>query len=134
VLVVALGPFSKVGPQFNKGAFGSPTSAALVIFLLFVVFSPMVETLLLSFGITVISLFTKRKAVLAVLSAILWAALHSLMSPAWGLVVLWPFFVFSCAYLAWRPKSWVKAIWVALCIHALQNVLPALAMVAHLSF
>ena len=61
-----------------------------------------------------------------------WAGLHSLASPGWGLVVCWPFFVFSCAYLSWRPRSWLHGVWVASCIHALQNLLPGLAIAAYL--
>lgn len=49
-----------------------------------------------------------------------------------GLVVFWPFFVFSCSYLAWREKSWWHAVWVTFCIHAFQNVLPTIAIVSTL--
>ena len=105
---------------------------AVVTFLLVVVVSPIVETLLMALAIKLMSLIVRRKLALAVLSAILWALLHSLASPAWGLIVCWPFFVFSCAFLAWRPKSWLNAVWVALCIHALQNLLPGLAILVYL--
>jgi len=131
ILVAASGAFSEAGPQFEKPEFGSPIPVAIMTFLLLVVFGPIVETLLLSFGIGLMSLFTKAKLVLALLSAILWAIVHSLASPGWGLIVCWPFFVFSCAYLAWRPKSWFKGVWVALCIHVLQNLLPGLVVFIH---
>ena len=71
---------------------------------------------------------TRKKYILALLNALFWAILHSLMAPAWGLGVLWPFFIFSCAYLAWRQKSWWRAVWVVACIHAFQNALPGLAV------
>jgi len=130
-LVVASGAFSEAGPPFQKPELGSPISVAVMTFLLVVVFSPIVETLLMSLGIGLMSLFSKRKVFVAVLSAILWACIHSLASPAWGLVVCWPFFVFSCAYLAWRPKSWFRGVWVALCIHVLQNLLPGVAILIY---
>ena len=132
-ILFALGASSKGVPEFQKGEFGSPPATAITVFLLYVVFAPVTETLLMSLGITLLSLFTKAKAVLAILSAVIWAVFHSLVSPVWGLVVCWPFFVFSCAYLAWRPKTWFKAIWVAACIHALQNLLPALVTVVYLN-
>jgi hypothetical protein len=78
----------------------------------------------------VLSLVTKRTVLLAVISAFIWACLHSVAVPAWGLVVFWPFFVFSCSYLAWREKSWGRAVWVTFCIHVFQNVLPAIAIVS----
>jgi hypothetical protein len=130
-LVVASGAFSEVGPRFEKPQFGSPIPVAVMTFLLLVVFSPVVETLLMSFGIGLMSLFTKGKVSLAILSAILWALVHSLASPGWGLIVCWPFFVFSCAYLAWRPQSWFRGVWVALSIHALQNLLPGLLVLIY---
>ena len=103
-----------------------------VVFLILIV-SPVVETLLMSPILFLISRATKKKLTIAIVSALIWGVFHGLASPVWGLVVLWPFFVFSCAYLTWRPKSWVKAIWVTCCIHMLQNTLPALAFVVLLS-
>jgi hypothetical protein len=115
-----------VAHPITKLHYGGPIQDLLAI----VVVGPIIETLVLSFGIFLLSRFVKTKAVIAILSAILWAALHSLASPSWGLVVLWPFFVFSCGYIAWRQKSWFKAVWVTSCIHALQNLLPALVLIS----
>ncbi len=105
---------------------------ALVVLPLILIVGPAIETLLLSLTLWLLSFFTKRKVVLALLSALIWAGLHSLAAPAWGLVVFWPFFVFSCSYLAWREKSWGHAVWVTFCIHVFQNVLPAIAIASTL--
>ncbi|MCA9439026.1 MAG: hypothetical protein KC978_24790, partial [Candidatus Omnitrophica bacterium] len=101
----------------------------LAIFIGIVIFSPVIETFLMASGIWLLSFITQRPLRLALLSAILWAALHSLLSPPWGIGILWPFFVFSCAYLAWRKKTWWRAIWVTICIHAFQNFFPGLAVI-----
>lgn len=100
------------------------------VFLLFgiIVFSPVVETLAMGLVLKVLSFITKRKYSLAVASCIIWAGVHSLVSPAWGLGVVWPFFIFSCAYLAWRRRSWWRAMWVTCLIHVLQNFLPGILL------
>lgn len=91
-----------------------------------VIISPAVETLMMSFFLFLLSLITKHRIKLAALSAVLWACIHSLLAPAWGLGVIWPFFIFSCAYLAWRPRSFLRALWVTFWIHVFQNFFPGL--------
>lgn len=98
------------------------------LFISIVVIAPMVETFLMAAGIWGLRFFTRRPLRLAFYSAVIWAVLHSLAAPAWGLGVIWPFFVFNCAYLAWRPRAWWRAIWVTMCIHAFQNFFPALLL------
>lgn len=131
-LVAALGLGNQDGPP-GFDARGATATQAWMFFLLVVLVGPFLETLLLSFGIWLISRFTQTNVLIAVVSAVLWACLHSLMLPTWGLVVFWPFVVFSCAYLTWRRRSWLKAIWVAFCIHALQNLLPGIGLAIHMS-
>ncbi|GMV91316.1 MAG: hypothetical protein AMXMBFR82_10940 [Candidatus Hydrogenedentota bacterium] len=131
-MVAALGLGNQNSPPGFEAS-GATATQAWMFFLLVVLVGPFLETLLLSFGIWLISWFTHVRAMIAVVSALLWACLHSLMLPTWGLVVFWPFVVFSCAYLTWRQKSWIKAIWVAFCIHALQNLLPGIALAMHVS-
>jgi len=106
-----------------------PHVPVLVIVLGFTVVSPILETLLMSLIFFILSFFVKSELTLAIISAVLWGILHSLLAPAWGLVVCWPFFIFSCAYLTWRKQSWLKAVWVTACIHFLQNLLPSIAVV-----
>jgi len=114
----------ETGPEFKGPALG------LLIGL--VVISPPLETLLMAGGLWILSFITKRQVLLAVISAFIWAVIHSLVAPAWGLGVIWPFFVFSCSYLGWRRRSWWRAILVTSCVHAFQNILPAIAVIATL--
>lgn len=109
----------------NAPQFAGPP---LLLFLGIVLFSPMVETLLMSAIFGILSLFTRSPLTLALVSVVIWTALHSLAAPIWGLVIAWPFFVFSCAYLAWRRISWTRAVGVTCGIHSLHNLIPALAV------
>jgi hypothetical protein len=114
----------ETGPEFKGPAIG------LLIGL--VVISPPLETLLMGGVLWILSFITKRQVWLAVISAFVWAGVHSLIAPAWGLGVIWPFFVFSCTYLGWRRRSWWRAILVTSCVHAFQNILPAIVAIAAL--
>ena len=110
------------GPEFE----GSPLS----LFITLVIIGPLLETLLLGGGLWLLSFITRRQVLLALISAFVWAVMHSLLAPAWGLVVMWPFFVFSCSYLAWRKRSWWHAVLVTSCVHAFQNILPTIAAIS----
>ena len=102
----------------------------LVIFLMIVVAGPPIETLLMVPILWILSFLTKREVPLAAISACVWAGFHSLIAPAWGLGVIWPFFVFSCSYLTWRRRGFWRAILVTSCVHSLQNALPGIIAVA----
>ncbi|MBN2269946.1 MAG: hypothetical protein JXN61_04985 [Sedimentisphaerales bacterium] len=101
-----------------------------VMFFAIVVFSPVVETLAMGVVLKLLSLVTRRRYALAAMSCMVWAGLHSLASPLWGLTIAWPFFIFSCSYLAWRRRSWLHAVMVTCVIHLLQNLLPGILLLA----
>ena len=111
-------------PEFEGSAIG--------LFVTLVIIGPPLETLLMAGLLWLLSFIIKRQIGLAVISAVLWAAMHSLIAPTWGLGVVWPFFVFSCSYLTWRRRSWWRAILVTSCVHAFQNFLPSIAAIAML--
>ena len=114
----------ETGPEFDGPVIG--------LFIMMVIISPPLETLLMGGVLRILSFITKRQVWLAVISASLWAGVHSLAAPAWGLGVIWPFFVFSCSYLSWRRRSWWRAVLVTSCVHAFQNLLPSIAAIAML--
>jgi membrane protease YdiL (CAAX protease family) len=97
-----------------------------VILFAFVVFAPIFESFVMAAGLYVFSFLTRRPLRLAAMSAVVWGLLHSLIAPIWGLTIAWPFFVFSCAYLAWRRRAWWRGMAVAISIHAFQNFFPSL--------
>jgi hypothetical protein len=111
-------------PQFDRAA------GPVVLFVMVVVASPVIETLVLGFGLWLLAFLTRRLLWQAMGSSVIWAILHSVAAPAWGLVVLWPFFVFSCAYLAWRRRSLWHAMGVVCGVHVFQNLLPGILLAA----
>lgn len=103
-------------PDFKGGA-------GLIIFAV-VIFSPVVETLIMG-AVLLILLRFLPEWVAIVVSAIGWGIAHSILSPTWGMAVWWPFLVLSTLFVAWRKRSLWLAFLLPVCVHALQNLLPA---------
>jgi len=119
-LIAALAP-QAAQPEFNvRGAFA--------LFAL-VVFAPVLETLIMGGVLLVLlRLFGPTAAVVA--SALGWGIAHSLAAPAWGLVIWWPFLVFSTLFVVWRQRSLAAAFAVPAAAHGLHNLLPAIVVAA----
>ena len=105
------------GPKFDM----DPAVAIIAI----VIISPVMETLIMAAVLSALMRFLPATAAILV-SAIGWGLAHSAMAPAWGLVIWWPFLVFSTLYVVWRQRSLAAAIAVPATVHALQNLGPAL--------
>jgi len=58
----------------------------------------------------------------AVASALFWAGLHAIKFPAQGLMVAWPFYVFSQSILRWDPINRNKAFLMTSAMHSLFNL------------
>ena len=86
-----------------------------------VLVAPLIESLLLALGIRLLSLVTKHREAIAILSALAWGALHAAFYPMWFFGTVWSFYVFSRGYLAWRPVSYKHALGAAAVPHALVN-------------
>jgi hypothetical protein len=98
------------------------------VFWLLVIGAPLVETLLMGGALIMLRLvFSPTWSVL--ISAVGWGIAHSLAAPAWGLVIWWPFLVFSTVFLTWRSRSLPAALGLAAASHGLHNLLPALLLV-----
>ena len=114
---------SKLFPALAGPQLGG--ASALVITLGVVVFSPLIETLIMTGPVWLLDrLFGPVAAVAG--SALLWAGAHSLAAARWGLVVWWPFLIFSIAYLTWRHRGYWRAVAVVFVLHALNNAGPVL--------
>ena len=97
------------------------------IFWLIVVAAPLLETLIMGAALVLLRLlFSPTAAVM--ISALGWAIAHSSVAPAWGLVIWWPFLIFSTMFLTWRSRSLLAAIGMAAATHVLHNLLPALLL------
>lgn len=99
-----------------------------MLLLQIIVVAPILETLLMAplLALFVWVLPRRRYAVLA--SASVWAVLHSLSAPIWGVCIFWTFVVFSTAFLVWREVSLWHALGVTAAIHALNNALAGLGL------
>ena len=85
------------------------------------VVAPVIETLVLGGVLRLLEFATKRRQVLAVVSALAWGAAHAWFHPLWFFGTVWSFYVFSRAWLAWRPVSYKHAFAAAALPHALVN-------------
>ena len=98
------------------------------VFFLIVVAAPLLETMIMGAALLLLrSFLTPTQAVLV--SALGWGIVHSTAAPAWGLVIWWPFLVFSTVFLTWRSRSVLAALGMAAATHALHNLLPGLLLV-----
>jgi hypothetical protein len=98
-----------------------------VVFFLIEVFAPIVESLIMAAVLEVLLRIFPWQAAVGI-SAIGWGVAHSLQAPTWGLVIWWPFLVFSILYVTWRRRSKLGAIAIAAAVHALNNLIPALLL------
>lgn len=96
----------------------------LAIFLL-VVFSPVIESLIMG-GVLLILLRLMPPTWAVIVSAVGWGIAHSLEVPIWGLIIWWPFLIFSTLFVAWRSRSLWLAFGMPMAVHGLQNLPPAL--------
>ena len=110
-------------PQF-------PVSGLTALFLL-VIFAPVLETLIMG-GVLLVLLRLFSPATAVVLSAIGWGIGHSLGAPTWGLVIWWPFLIFSTLFVVWRQRGFWAGVAVASATHALQNLIPALVVAGYI--
>jgi hypothetical protein len=94
-----------------------------------VLFAPILETLVMVPPLLILNRLL-GPAPAAVLSAIGWGIVHSLQASIWGLVIWWPFFVFSVIILVWRKKSLMTGMLIVMAIHGMQNAVPALVLLA----
>ena len=104
-------------PEFNIGG-------VTALFLL-VIFAPIVESFIMA-GLVLLFLRFVRPSIAILASAASWGIAHSLAAPAWGLVIWWPFLIFSTLFVVWRQRGFLAGVGVAAAAHALQNLGPAL--------
>ncbi len=111
-------------PGVERPSFAVTGLATVVVL---VVVSPLVETLIMAAVLELLLRFM-RPAPAIIISAIGWGAAHSWVALAWGLVIWWPFLIFSTLYVTWSRRSVWMAVAVVFAVHALQNLVPALLL------
>lgn len=126
--VPALALAALVGAAAGDGAQPDFPFGSWTIFALVVAFAPVVETLIMGSVLLVLRRFVSPVTAV-VLSAAGWGIAHSLQAPAWGLVIWWPFLIFSIVFLVWQEQGLARAFAITSLLHAMHNLLPALGLV-----
>ena len=103
-------------------------SGAMALFLL-VVFAPVAETLIMG-GALLILLRFFSPAIAVLLSSLGWGIAHSMGAPTWGLVIWWPFLIFSTLFVTWRSRGLLAAFAMPAIAHGLHNF-PSAFLVAY---
>ncbi len=116
--------FSKATPNLETPTF--PMKGWGALFAL-VVFAPFVETLIMAGAITILRKFLNDPIAIAA-SSIGWGIAHSMQALGWGLVIWWPFLIFSTLYVVWRQRGFWIAVLLVTAVHACQNLLPGLTV------
>jgi hypothetical protein len=106
-------------------------SSVLSLFLGVVIFSPVVETLMLAFLVMLLRKIFRSDRNVALASAAVWAVLHSLITIRWGFSVFVSFYMMTLCYLVWSRSSVFRALLITAAIHASINLVPSLYVVAH---
>ncbi len=120
---LALAALSRaIAPQLPAPAF--PMTGLTAVFLL-VVFAPVLETLIMAGFLSLFLRFMPPAAAI-LLSAAGWGVAHSLEALGWGLVIWWPFLIFSTLFVVWRQRGFWAGVGIAATTHALQNLGPGL--------
>ena len=120
---------AKFAPTLAKPDFAGLTGVTALLAL--VVFSPLIETLIMG-GVLVILQKFLSPAGSILTSALLWGLVHSLGAASWGFAIWWPFLIFSTLFVVWRQRGFWAGIAVACTTHALQNLVPALAVAGYI--
>ena len=94
---------------------------------LVVVFAPVGESLIMGAVLLVLLRFVSP-TVAVIVSAAGWGIAHSLDTAIWGLVIWWPFLIFSTLFVVWRERSLWLAFAMPITVHALQNSIPGLLL------
>lgn len=113
-------------PEAEAPDFGG--ASPLVVMIGVAVFAPLVESLIMG-GVIQLLLRWLGAWQAVLVSAAGWGVAHSLSTPTWGMVIWWPFLIFSTIFVTWRPRGFWIAVLMAALVHALQNLFPAIAII-----
>ncbi len=116
-----------LAPAASPPDFGFFLGKGLITVVALAVVSPFVETLILA-GTTSLLLRWVEPKFAVLLSSLGWALAHSYQAPIWGLVIWWPFIIFTTLYVVWKKRSLAWGIFMPFAAHFLQNLLTSIAI------
>lgn len=88
-----------------------------------VILGPLIETLLLSGSVALLTRVTRCHLCVLITNAVFWSILHSLICPVWGVVIFPAFVAFTFVYMKFNEISAKMAISAAFLTHAIHNLL-----------
>lgn len=112
-------------PQADGPEFGVVSGE---LFVRLVVIAPLLETLIMAAVLELVLLVSIPPVPAIAISSIGWGIAHSWVAISWGLVIWWPFLIFSTLYVTWRAQGRAQAIGIVFAVHALNNLGPALLL------
>ena len=115
---------SSLLPQAAVPEFGTVDTE---LFLKLVVVAPLIETLIMVAVLELLLLAMPSRAAI-ITSSVGWGIAHSFIAIGWGLVIWWPFLIFSTLYVTWRGQGRLLAMAIVFAVHALNNLGPALLL------
>lgn len=112
-------------PKLEQPDFGAFVGKGYLTVFAMAVATPLVETLILAATCSIL-LRLVRPDLAILISAFGWAIAHSYQAPVWGLVIFWPFIIFSTLYIVWKQRSLLLGILMPFVAHFLHNLYPSI--------
>ena len=104
-------------------------SEYIVFGLISIFIAPIIESLALIGVMRLLELIKLQEYANIAISSTAAAAAHGIFSPAWGLIVFFPFVIFSATYLVWRNPETSRGFKMCCGVHAIHNCLPGFVFI-----
>lgn len=114
-------------PKLTQPDFGAFFGRGLLTVFALAVATPLVETLILAATCSILLRFVRPELAILI-SSFGWAIAHSYQAPVWGLVIFWPFVIFSTLYVVWKQRSLGLGILMPFAAHFLHNLYPSISI------
>ena len=114
-------------PKFDQPDFSAFVGKGSLTVFAVAVATPLVETLILAATCSILLRFVRPELAILI-SAFGWAIAHSYQAPIWGLVIFWPFIIFSTLYVVWKQRSLTLGILMPFAAHFLHNLYPSILL------
>lgn len=118
---------SYVVPASKQPDFSPYLGKGMFTVIIVAVITPLLETLIMAAFCALLLRFVRPTWAIFI-SALAWGLMHSSQAPIWGLVIFWPFLIFSTLFVVWKQRSLAWGIMMPFLAHFLHNLLPTIAM------
>lgn len=94
-----------------------------------IIFSPIFETLIISFFVYILKHFIENILYTSIIIALFFAIIHSIIVDLWGYVIFSTFIIYSISYQVWYLKSKKHAFFISSSIHSGVNMISVVAII-----